>query len=170
LKNSKLAKTVFLSTVVSSFLVASENVCSVAQAWKNQKSSYKTLEEARLNIKVKGGAHIALKAPNNFPLPVYASNIISTNFTNTTTGLPMADLTLVTKDDAKTVFEWYKSQCSGSGWQVRMPKQSAMTPKEKAGRLFLLNAVRGDQQSNISISSGTKHPETIVNIVWMKHT
>jgi len=81
----------------------------------------------------------------------------------------MADLTLLTKDDTKTVFEWYKTQCSNTGWQVRTAKQSAMSAKDKAGRLFILNAIKGEQQGTITVSSNGKHPETVINILWIKH-
>jgi len=155
------------STLCFLFLLSSNSAC-FSQTAKIEKSPYKTTEEMRTKNKI-DGLQVSVKAPSNFPLPVYASNIISTNFSNTTKGAPMADLTLLTKDDTKTVFEWYKTQCSNTGWQVRTAKQSAMSAKDKAGRLFILNAIKGEQQGTITVSSNGKHPETVINILWIKH-
>lgn len=154
---------------LAAMLVLGSSVASFSQSGKNAKSAYKTIEEERQH-NAASGMSIAVKAPSNFPLPVYQNNIISTNFTNTTEGVPVADLTLVTKDQIKTVFEWYKTQCESSGWKIRMGKQSSMSAKEKAGSLFILNTIKGEQQGNITISASTKHPTTIINIVWMKHS
>ncbi|MFN8553330.1 MAG: hypothetical protein U0103_17790 [Candidatus Obscuribacterales bacterium] len=167
MKSSNSAKLVGLTAAFVGVLTLTSDVSSLSQTSKVEKSPYKSTEEARLSNHLEG-AHISLKAPSNFPLPVYSSNIISTNFTNTTKGVPMADLTLITRDDGKGVFEWYKVQCVNMGWQVRTPKQSAMGTQEKAGRLFVLNAIKGQQQGNITVSRSVKHPETVINVVWMK--
>lgn len=167
MKTLNVEKSTWLITLFVGLSTLTSDVCSFSQTSKAPKSPYKSTEEARLSNHL-DGAHISLKAPTNFPLPVYSSNIISTNFTNTTKGLPMADLTLITKDDGKSVFEWYKTQSANMGWQVRSPKQSAMTTQEKAGRLFILNAIKGQQQGTITVSSSVKHPETVINVVWTK--
>lgn len=155
----------FAISLLFSLLVCRHNC--FAQTVKIEKSPYKTAEEARTNLGIEN-TQTSTKIPTNFPLPVYSSNIISSNFTNTTKGLPLADLTLLTRDAPKTVYDWYKSQCAGSGWNVKTPKQSVMSEREKAGQLFIINASKGEQQSSLTISA-IKSGETTVNIVWMKH-
>ena len=115
------------------------------------------------------GVHHTVKLPSNFPLPVYSSNVFDTNFANSVKGTPVAQAIIMTKDPAKTVFDWYKTQCASSGWQVRTPKQSAMSAKEKSGQLFIMNALKGEQQSTVMCTTTAKHPNTVISITWMKH-
>ncbi len=115
------------------------------------------------------GVHHTVKLPSNFPLPVYSSNVFDTNFANSVKGTPVAQAIIMTKDPAKTVFDWYKTQCASSGWQVRTPKESAMSAKEKSGQLFILNALKGEQQGTVMCTSTAKHPNTVISITWMKH-
>jgi hypothetical protein len=149
-------------------------ICAFAEATKdkptdNPKSSKESAQSKRDSVKLKGGYHLGTKVPTNFPLPVYSSNVIDTCFANSTKGTPTASLNILTKDSANAAFAWYKAQCAATGWQVRMPKESAKSDKEKKGQLFILNAIKGEQSSMVMCSQSTKHPNTVINITWMKH-
>ncbi len=161
----------------SSVLIALSlfTVCAdrcLAEAAKEPSPERQKINEANVlkrdNLKVKG-VHHTVQIPVNFPLPIYSTNVLSTNFSNSIKGTPVAAATIVTKDSAKIAFDWYKAQCSASGWQVRTPKQSAMSESEKKGQLFILNALKGEQQSTVMCAQSNKHPNTVINISWMKH-
>jgi hypothetical protein len=168
--NSKSVNKFCLLTIFS-FCVP---LCAFAEATKDKpadhaKASQASVQSKRDSVKLKGGYHLSTKVPTNFPLPVYSSNVLDTCFENSTKGTPTAALNIITKDSANAAFEWYKTQCAATGWQVRMPKESAKSDKEKKGQLFILNAIKGEQRSIIMCSQSTKHPKTVINITWMKH-
>lgn len=106
------------------------------------------------------GVRQSQQPPVGFPVSVYASNIVSSNFVESPAQRSSA-ATILTKDDAGTVFRWYQVQLSSGHWNVNEPK---VPGGEKQGQMLMLNAKRDATELSIMCLKTEKAPYTVVSI------
>lgn len=136
-----------------------------------------TLEKARklgvLNLK-KGevpaylkipNLHMSQTAPTNFPVDVYRSNIVSTNFVNTTAGAPTATLSIVTKDSPSTVNSFYQSALRSRSFALQIPKEEMLAKIGPPGSAFMMQGTRAKERISVSIV-GRTDGNTYVSVNW----
>ncbi len=137
-----------------------------------------TLEKARklgvLNLK-KGelpsylkipNVHITQSVPTNFPVDVYRSNVVTTNFMNTTQGAPTATLSIVTKDSPSTVNSFYQSALRSRSFALQIPKAELLAKMGPPGTAFMMQGTRSKEQISVSIV-GRQDGNTYVSVNWM---
>jgi hypothetical protein len=107
--------------------------------------------------------------PTNFPVPVYTSNVIQTNFSNSTKGQPTAAATLLTKDPPERVFEFYQSALTRNKWAVRVPSPKARAEMNIGNDYYFLSAELGKQSIELTCSGNSKANTTFLSITWHKH-
>jgi hypothetical protein len=112
--------------------------------------------------------HVSDKWPTNFPLPKYANNVLSTQFSNSTKGRPSAQATLTTKDSPQVVFSFYKDACERGGWAVRTPSAKAMANSKHVGQFFMLEGKKDNQEIELTCLPSSKNSATILSIMWYK--
>jgi hypothetical protein len=105
--------------------------------------------------------------PVNFPLPVYSSNVLSTNFTATTKGPPRAKAIILTSDSPSTAINWYQAECRRANWDTRVPNAAAAAKLQKHGPDYMLDAQRGREEVVIECSRPTNQTSTLISINWI---
>jgi len=106
--------------------------------------------------------------PKNFPLPVYTSNLVSQSFSHSTKGRPNAGATLVTSDQPRQVFDFYKAACQRGGWKLKVPSAKALTELGKTGEMYLLAADQPKQSIYLTCRKNKENNGTTVSISWSK--
>ncbi len=150
---------VAISKAVLVSIIAMSTTSSLAFA----QPSAETMEIARklglLNLK-KGEApkglqipnlHLATAAPANFPVDVYRSNVLSTNFMNTTAGAASASLNIVTKDTPTTVNSFYLSALRRGAWVTQAATSEMLAKMGPPGSAFILQGTRGKERVTVNI-------------------
>jgi hypothetical protein len=113
--------------------------------------------------------HLATQIPVNFPIPMYSSNVMTTNFSNSTKGRPTAAAMIITRDQPKDVFQWYVDNCTKSYWSVKIPTPQAMSAiTQKQPQFYMFNAKKDNQQIALFCSANKKTTGTLVSISWAK--
>ncbi|MCC7532147.1 MAG: hypothetical protein IT342_26830 [Candidatus Melainabacteria bacterium] len=162
---------------VSKVLLASMIAISATASMGFAQPSAATMEKARqlglLNLK-KGqlpaalqipNMHMATAAPVNFPVDVYRSNVLSTNFMNTTSGAAAASLTIVTKDTPTTVNQFYLGALRRGNWVTQTATNEILAKMGPPGAAFILQGTRGKERVTVNIlarSDGT----TNLTVSW----
>lgn len=139
--------------------------------------SAETMEKARkmglLNLQ-KGQApaylkvpnmHMAQSAPANFPVDVYRSNVVSTNFMNSTTGAPSASLSIVTKDSPATVNQFYLGALRRGNWVVQTATNEVLAKLGAPGTVFVLQGTRAKERVSVNVI-GKNDNTTNLSITW----
>jgi hypothetical protein len=105
--------------------------------------------------------------PLNFPIPVYPSNVLTSNFIHTTHGPARAKATIVTTDPPNTAINWYQATCIKDNWVVRLPNAKAQSKLQKNGPDYMLNARKGQQEVVIECIKTKNEQETLISINWI---
>lgn len=114
------------------------------------------------------GMHFAPSIPSNFPVSIYKSNVVRTNFSNTTKGTPVATATIITKDQMKAVFDWYQDALRRGSWAFQTPTDKAMQQIGQLGRLYILKGEKGQERLNIFLTPDQTSGGTNIGISWTK--
>jgi len=104
------------------------------------------------------------QVPSNFPVPIYSSNVTSTNCQEATslTGIHSIAALIQTKDPPLTAFEWYKAEVPSMGFDDLKVPQPTGAP---AGfEVYVIKARKAGQILSITCSRLPKFPQTIINI------
>jgi hypothetical protein len=107
--------------------------------------------------------------PTNFPVPVYASNVVQTTFSHSTKGQPTAAASLITRDAPLRAFEFYQSALSRAKWTVRVPSAKARADLNLGSDYYFLSAEQGKQSIYLTCAASPGSGTTLVNISWQKH-
>lgn len=147
--------------VAQTYQNATPEVMKSVEAYKSKENLTKLLSEKY---------HLAMSDswPSNFPLPVYTSNLVSKNFSHSTKGRPTAGAMLITKDQPKTVFDFYNSACKRANWKVRVPSDKALALLNKTGEMYILTAEQGKQSIYLTCRKDRASNGTSVSISWTK--
>jgi hypothetical protein len=104
------------------------------------------------------------QAPSNFPVPLYKSNVVSTNCQEATSlsGMHSIAAMIQTSDPPLTAFEWYQSEVASEGFDnLKVPQPSGLP----AGvEVYIIKARKPGQVLAISCSRMPKLPQTLINI------
>lgn len=114
------------------------------------------------------GVRFADSWPTNFPLPKYPNNVTETKFLNTTQGPPSASASLMTKDPAETVFQFYLDACRRDGWKVKMPSAKALEKTRGATNFYMLEGRKDKRMVRIFCLQNPKTHATSLGITWFK--
>lgn len=148
---------------------ASASVAQEKSNWKTEATSKQTKQEkVRAVLGSIPGVRFAKELPLNFPIPPYKSNVEKTSFSHSTKGSPTAAATIITKDSAKTVFEWYQDRCKEAGWRVKIPTSQAMSKIGKEGQMYMIDARKENQQLYVFCISNSGKAGTTISISWSK--
>ena len=165
--------------LTASIVSTSLSVASPAVAQEGQNSSpevlrevqqYKTKEQVMKLLNDKYHFAMSESWPTNFPVPAYANNLVSKSFTHSTKGKPTAGATLVTKDQPRTVFDFYNSACRRANWKVKVPSAKALTELSTTGEMYMLAAANGKQSMYITCRKHKESGGTFVSISWSKNS
>jgi len=117
---------------------------------------------------IKESFHISSSStwPSNFPVPAYTSNVVYSSFQNSTQGQPTAAAMLITRDQPRTVFDFYQAACARAGWKVRVPDPKMLEKMGPMGDIFILTADQGKQTLNLTCTRDRKTNGTVVGINW----
>lgn len=111
--------------------------------------------------------HYSATPPANFPVAVYKSNVTRTAFVNSTKGAPAANLTIVTKDPATNVNQFYLSALRGGSWTVQAPTPEALAKMGAPGSIYMLQGTRNKERVVVNIFAVPgSPPSTNISVNW----
>lgn len=114
------------------------------------------------------GIHFSKGIPTNFPIATYNSNVVRTNFSNSTKGPPTAAAVIITRDKPDRVFQWYQDTCKRGNWALKIPTPKAMSVIGKQGKIYMLDADKQDQHLSVFCIVQQKTNNTLISISWSK--
>lgn len=127
--------------------------------------------EGRLGSRVLSGGRHLTTAPASFPVPVYAQNVLHTEFTQVPyPGNNSGSITAVTQtgDVPSMPFEWYENWLHSSGWMVVLPKNEGLSAAQTNGNLLMLKASKDNLNLLIICSKMQRCPYTTVSVSAMQ--
>lgn len=163
----RLGASISLLSALASPAVAQEGANSTPEVLRTVQQ-YKTKEQVMQLLNDRYHFAASETWPNNFPVPVYTSNLVSKSFTHSTKGKPSAGATLITKDQPRTVFDFYNSACRRANWKVKAPSAKALTELSTTGEMYMLAAENGKQSMYITCRKHKESGGTFVSISWSK--
>ena len=104
------------------------------------------------------------QAPSNFPVPLYKSNVVSTDCQEATSLSGMHSIAAIirTNDPPLTAFEWYQSEVRSEGFDdLKIPQPTGLPG---GFEVYYLKARKPGQALLISCSRMPKLPQTVINI------
>ncbi len=173
-QSSKFAITKCLFSLITTVLASS----SLANA-QSQAIPQEAIDEAKrlgltkdspipANIyQMAPNTHYSATPPANFPIAVYKSNVIRTAFVNSTKGAPAANLTVVTKDPATNVNQFYLSALRSGGWTVQAPTPQALAKMGAPGSVYMLQGTKNKERVAVNIFAVPSNPpSTNLSVNW----
>ena len=99
--------------------------------------------------------------PSGFPVPIYTSQQVSTNFARSNNNASNMAGMITTKDQPSLAYNWYLQQLRGAGWTLASRPQSAA---EKAGKVYSIEATKGDTSVMVNVAAASKFGMSMINI------
>lgn len=158
-----------LALACTGSLVLSINASLAQNAANKPKTQKWTAEQIKAMVKTPlqiEGMRMTKVLPSNFPVAQYPSNVLRTDFSNSTKGSPTAAATIVTKDPPEKVFNWYQDFFRRDRWKSKTPTAQAMQKIGKAGELFLISAQKERNDVNLFLVKNPNEPGTLINVSW----
>jgi hypothetical protein len=104
------------------------------------------------------------QVPSNFPVPLYSSNVISTNYQEATSlnGVHSIAAMIRTSDPPTRAFQWYQSAVPAQGFDVlKLPQPQGLPAGVEA---YIIKARKPGEVLSISCCRLPKSPATVINV------